>query len=232
MSLGVPGIDYTTALKRRVVRSAPNPQDKSTVVSIYPASIREVKHTIQPGVFEIPPGTYEKPALLVVGTSSWWREIDPEQPLLEIPIPSIQVADSIVKDYANGLFMCNMGDSMPGLFYVPGEIDHAKLLKDHKARLDDAANKQKTWFQNLVKAADISWSRTNGNPLAISDDMRLAARELKLENKPWMGDFVAATLDPCPACGQLYNSKFPVCLHCKTIVNKKLYDTLGLKQAV
>lgn len=231
MSLGVGGVGYTLP-KRRVQRAAVNPLDKSTVVSIYPNAIHEVKYTIQPGVFEIPPGTYENPSLLVVGPSSWWQEIDVGQPLIEITVSSIQIAESIVTDYSNGLFMCNMGDAMPGLFYLPGEHTLEGIRKEFKGELDKARKKQKTWFEHLVKAADISWSRTNGNPLAIDDNMRIAARELGLENKPWMGDFVAATLEPCPACGQLFNSNFPVCQHCKTIVDKKKFEALGLKQAV
>ena len=113
-------------VNRRTIRAPVNPMDKSTVVSILPKQIYERKITIQPGVFEIKPGTFENPAILVVGPSSWWREVDIEQPLLEIPVSSIQVADSIVTDYCNGLLACNMDTLMPGLFYLPGEFTVAK----------------------------------------------------------------------------------------------------------
>jgi hypothetical protein len=107
-------------LKRRAIRAPVNPLDKSTVVSIFPKYILEKKCTIQPGVFEIQPGTYDAPAILVVGSSSWWKEVDDNQPLLEIPHSSIQIADSIVRDYCNGIVGCDMGNNMPGLFYVMG----------------------------------------------------------------------------------------------------------------
>src|SRR3972149_6495957 len=61
------------ALARRVIRAPINPLDRSTVISIYPKDIVEVKHTIQPGIFKIPKGSYKVPSITVIGPSSWWR---------------------------------------------------------------------------------------------------------------------------------------------------------------
>jgi len=227
MSIGLPGLD----IHRRTIRGPVNPLDKSTVVSIFPKRIDELKHTLQPGRFIIEPGTYDKPAILTVGPSSWWRELDEQQPLLEIPVSSIQIAESIVVDYCNGLLASNMSDCMPGLFIVPGAVDSDKVKKDYKGLLDKARDNQNRWYRELVKIADNLWSRTNGNPLAIGDDMRLAAQELRIEDKPWMQDFKTMTLVNCPACGQLRNNSFPVCANCKTILDKKRFDELGLKVA-
>lgn len=229
MALGFPGM---ADVNRRTVRAPINPMDKSTVVSIYPKKIIEEKPTIQPGRFAIAAGSYENPSILVIGSSSWWREIDEQQPLLEIPVSSVQVAQSIVVDYCNGLLACNMSDKMPGLFVVPGEQTVDKIKKDFKALLDKANENQIRWYKELVMIADTLWSRTNGNPLAISDDMRLAAQELKIQDKPWMQDFSTVTLTNCPACGQLRNNTFPVCANCKTILDKDKFDKLGLKMAV
>src|ERR1700682_3034442 len=80
---------------RRLIRTSKNPLDKCTIVSIFPKAIDEVKHTIEPGKFHIAAGTFEEPAILVVGSSSWWKDIDVDQPMLEIPVSSIQIADSI-----------------------------------------------------------------------------------------------------------------------------------------
>lgn len=220
---------------RRVIRAPVNPMDKCTVVSIYPRPIDEVKPTIQPGKFHIDAGSYEKPAILVVGTSSWWKETDPEQPLLEIPQQSVQVADSIVRDWANGLFQCNMGDTMPGVFYVPGDNDVDKIRtiknKNDILLLDDAQAKQKKWYEALVRAGDSLWARSSGNPLSISADMKLAAQDLGLTNKPWLVDYATLQLKKCPACGELRDSNFPVCKHCNTIVDPKQYDTMKLSAA-
>lgn len=215
-------------LRRQTVRAPVNPLDKSTVISIFPKEIDEVKHTIQPGRFIIPPGSYDKPATLTVGPSSLWREIDEEQPLLEIPVSSIQIADSIVKDYCNGLLGCNMSDIMPGLFYVPGEIKDIDLKTRLKPRLDNALANQKRWYQELVKLADSLWARSNGNPLAIGDDMRLAARELGLGTKEWLQDFQNADMIRCLACGAMRNPTFPVCGSCHAIIDVEAAKKLNL----
>jgi hypothetical protein len=205
-----------------------NPLDKSTVVSILPKYINERKATISPGVFELLPGSFEKPSILVVGTSSWWREIDEGQPLLEITVSSIQVADSIVRDYSNGLLACDMAELMPGLFYVPGEFDITKLKKDHMPSLMRAQANQKRWFMELIRIADILWSRSNGNPLSISDDARMACREMNITNKPWLGDLQTAELIRCVACGALRNPAFPICQSCHAIIDKERAKELGL----
>jgi len=225
--------------KRRTIRAEPNPLDKCTVVSIFQKDIVEVKHTIQPGVFRISKGTISKPALLVVGPSSWWREVNEDEPLLEIPVASISVANSVVNDYINGMLAYNPGMACPGLFYVPGakwnekqEVDLAATLawiqKEHTNQLEKAFNMQKQWYYDLVKMADILWARTNGNPIAVDDNMRLAAQELGIKDKPWMQDFNTVDMTACPACGALRNPAFPICGQCRTIVDKKKFDELGL----
>jgi hypothetical protein len=220
-----PGLNQSN---RRTIRAQVNPLDKSTIVSILPKYISERKATIQPGIFELKPGTYENPSVLVVGPSSWWREVDEHQPLLEIPVSSIQIADSVVRDYTVGLLGCNMSDMMPGLFYVPGEFDVTRLKKEHAALLIKAQMNQKKWFLELVKLADILWSRSNGNPLSISDDARLACRELNIHNKPWLGDLQTAELIRCIACGALRNQQYPICQSCHAIVDKDKAKELGL----
>jgi hypothetical protein len=205
--------------------------DKSTVFSILPKRIEETKHTISPGTFILEPGTYEKPYALTVGTSSWWKELDPEQPLLEIPVPSLQVADSIVKDYCNGILGCNMNDMMPGLFFLPGEVSVEKLKSEHNPLLDTVKDKQINWFRQLVKMADALWARTNGNPLSIGDDMRLAARELGMDSKEWLGAFQTVEIIRCVACGQMRNPQFPVCPNCKAVIDVEKAKALKIQFA-
>lgn len=226
--------------KRRTIKAPTNPLDKSTIVSVFPKHIIERKCTIQPGVFEIPPGSPENPSILVVGPSSWWKEIDENQPLLEIPHSSIVVADSIVKDYCNGLIACDMADNMPGLFFVPGCKNDPNtglpsnkrtiewIKEEHKDKLDAATAKQRNWYTALVRMADALWSRSNGNPLAISDDMKLAATSLGLMNKEWLKDSQIMELVRCQACGSLKNPLYPICSNCKAITDKDKAKELGL----
>lgn len=223
------GFPLMSDIKRRTIRAPVNPMDKSTVVSIFPKDVPpEIKPTIQPGVFKVGYGTYEKPFCLVVGPSSWWKELDENQPLLEIPQSSIVIADSIVKDWANGIFAVDLGENMPGWFYLPGEWTSAQVLAHKQAELDEANRKQRNWYQVLIKIADAMWARTNGNPLSISEDMRLAARELNLVNKEWIADQQVIDLVRCKACGNLKNPLYPVCANCKAIDDPAKAKELGL----
>jgi len=213
---------------RRTIRASVNPLDKSTIVSIMPKEIHERKPTIQPGFFDMGPGSFDSPSILVVGPSSWWKEIDENQPLLEIPVSSIQIADSVVKDYLNGLLAANMDDMMPGLFYVPGEYDVTRLKKEHMPLLMKARENQRKWYMELVRIADILWSRSNGNPLSISTDARLACEELNISSKPWLGDHQTAELVRCIACGSLRNGAYPICQTCKAVADPELAKKLNL----
>lgn len=215
-------------IRRRTIRAPVNEFDKSTVVSIFPKYILERKCTIQPGTFEIQPGSYDIPSILVVGPSSWWKETDVNEPLLEIPHSSIQIADSIVRDYCNGVVACDMGDSMPGLFFIPGKWSVAEIKEKHKPELDAANTKQKKWFTVLVKMADALWSRSNGNPLTISDEMKMAANALNLVNKDWLKDSQVVELVRCKACGSLKNPLYPICANCKAIDDPDKAKELGL----
>lgn len=215
---------------KRTVRGPINPLDKCTIFSIYGKEIEERKPTIQPGYFVIPAGSYESPSRLVVGPSSWWREVDLDQPLLEIPHGSVQIAESVVRDYVIGLLGRTV-DAQPGIFWVPGNLTAKELREQHPAVIDRAKQMQDEWYKNLVKLADIGWSRTNGNPLTINDDMRMAAKALRLEQKEWMQDFKMMETVACIACGHPRNPKFPVCSNCNTVVDRELYIASGLIQA-
>ncbi len=216
--------------QRKAVRGPLNPMDKCTVVSIFPEPLNFIKHTIEPGRFEIEGGTYKKPAVLVVGSSSWWLDIN--ENLIEMPTGSPQVANAIVQDHCTGLEGYTMGLASPGLFWVLGSKTSQQVVVDHKVELDRAKAQQDLWYKELVKKADILWARSNGNPLAISNYARLAVQELGLKDKSWMKDFNTLQLDNCPACGALRNPDYPICQTCKTIINPEMFAKSGLKQAV
>jgi len=202
-----------------LTRTPKNPIDKSTIVSIYPRAIVERKYTIEPGIFEIPPGRLDAPSLLVVGTSSWWTYTGENRPTIEVPVSSVQIADALIGDFCRGMLECDMVDARPGLIFVPGEVSLFELKTNEKIKekLLEAAAKQKNWYMRLVKVADSLWARSNGNPLAIPDDARLAAEELNLKDKVWMQDYKTVELDKCFACGSLKNPLYPVCPTCKAI---------------
>lgn len=203
--------------QRPMIRSVRNPMDKATIVSIYPREINEEKITIFPGKFHIPRGSYQAPSVVVVGSSSWWADRDIEQPILEISISAVQIAQSVIVDYCNGLLGCDMGASMPGMFFIPGELELMEVVAKYKLKLAEAKNKQDNWYRVLIRLADSLWARSNGNPLVIWDEMRLAAIEMGEDTKPWIRDTIHSEMVRCYACGSLKNPEYPVCLTCRVV---------------
>ncbi len=230
MAVGFPNLN--PLMRRRTVRAPVNPMDKATIFSIFPKKIVERKITIQPGIFIIEAGSVEKPTALTVGPSSWWREVDEESPLLEIPNSALQVADAVVKDYCNSMLGYEASSRGPGLFYIPGEITLDALKKDHAQVFNNAVARQRNWFLALVSIGDTLWAKSNGNPLVISDEMRMAARNLGLNQKDWMKDFAMVQNVACVACGMPRNPAFPVCPNCKAVTDPKKAEELGIVFAV
>jgi len=232
MSIGIPGLDPRV----KVQRTPPNPNDKTTIFSICPIAISERKYTLFPGIFEIEPGSVDNPSSLIVGSSGWVKHYDDGTPPIEIPHHSIQIAESVVSDYARSLFATDYPQIMPGVFFIPGvyesAIDAMKKNEEFKPRFELAQEKQKRWFENLVKLTDALWARSNGNPLAVPDHAKTAAENLGLKEKPWMKDFVVTSeMEACPACGEMRKVQFPVCRHCNTIIDKVAYSKAKFEKA-
>ena len=220
--------------KRDVARIMHNPFDRATIVSVCPMSICEDKWTLFPGHFEIPAvqdidNDYE---ILLIKPSSWFRDVGLEQPIMEVPVSSYHVAESVINDYINGLFAVNTDNAKPGLFFVGGEYtkETVKSHKEFDEKISEARIFQRNWFQRIIELADIMWARTNGNPLAISKDARIAASKLGVV-RDWTKDVKMAEYKLCPACGEQYNPMFPICRHCKVIIDKERAKEMDLKFA-
>jgi hypothetical protein len=202
---------------RKTIRGPVNPLDLSTLVSIYPKPIQFKNVTLSPGRWFLPAGDMDNISTLTIGPSSWWRDVGPDEPLIEIVQSSVQIAESLVKDYLGGMFACNMHDSMPGLFFVPGAFTAAEVREKYNHLLQDALNKQLNYWKALIKFGDALWARSNGNPLCISDEMRMAAKFLGSQDKDWMRDHHNTGMIRCFACGTFKNPEYPICQACRSI---------------
>lgn len=218
--------------QRRTIRAEVNEMDRCTVVSIFPKDIPARNSFIQPGNFLIKAGSLENPSLLVVGSSSWWKEVPDDPELFEVPVPSKQVANSIVNDHVLSMWKSDPQAAHPGVFWVAGEHNKESIFKNYRQRLEHASKMQKAWYEALVTETDALWAQHNGNPKVVLADAKLAALELNLRDKLWMKDHSTLKMVECPACGALRKTDFPICAACKTIVDEKRYKELGLKQAV
>jgi hypothetical protein len=226
----MPGTVVGEIFRKRAIRAPVNPLDKSTIVSVYPREVDEKKVTLSPNRWIIPPGTPETPSVTIIGPASWWREIDEEQPLLEIPVSSVLIAESIVKDWMNGMVGCDMSESMPGLFYVPGECTLKEIQEKYSKALQLSIHRQNNWFNALVRQGDSLWPRSRFNPMVITDDMRLAAKQLGLD-RDWLTGFKQVGMVRCKACGALRDPEFPICKECHAIDDPEKAAKLGIKFA-
>jgi hypothetical protein len=209
-------------------RQPVNPLDKCTIVSVFPKDIYDSKPMVFPGVFAMKAAKENDFNTLIVGPSSWWKEMEEGQPPLEIIHSSIQMAESFIKDYCAQIGV-EYGSKMPGLFFVPGAVSKDEILKKYSNKLDEYRDKQKEFFHNLVKLADIMFARTNGNPITISDDARLAANYLGMKDKPWLLDYQTMEKSPCKFCGEFINPKYPVCKHCHCVIDVELANKMNIR---
>lgn len=208
-----------------------SPLDISTVVSIFPIGIHEKNHTLFPGDFRLDAGSLANPTVCVVRPASWFRDVDPDQQLIEVPTPSTLIAKSVVQDYCNGIPECDMINFVPGLFWVLGEQDSNSILKKFPHELAKADGKQNAWYRRLVEKADSDWARSNGNPRAISSHAKLAAQMLGFE-KEWLKDAIKAEqMGRCKACTTFIRLDAVICPNCKIILNVEKAKELGLKFA-
>ena len=208
--------EFRSKSNRPPIRSIKSPTDRATIVSIYPKIIEERKYTIFPNIFIVEPGSYESPSTLIVGPCSWFKSFANGQPAIEVLVSSIEIAESIVKDWTGSLLGADP-DSGPGVFYTAGEITSEIAKTKYALKLTEMRVKQNRWFMTLVQHADSLWARSNQNPLTIADEMRLAARMLNLNEKPWLRDFTLIDKIPCFACGSLKDPNYPVCPACRAI---------------
>lgn len=218
----------------KVNRRPKNPLDKCTIVSVYPREIIDYKPTAFPQTHRIEGAADNDFSILVVEQASWYKEMEENQPFLEIPIPSTEVARAFIEDYVNALPEYVPGVAAPGIFFVLGAYDKISIKKteDFDKKLAAARARQNDWFMRIVQMSDKDWARTNGNPRSISDISRMAAEKLGLKDKAWMQDFAMAALTNCPACGFRVNPAFPVCSNCRAIVNPEKAKELNIKFAV
>lgn len=225
----------------KVIHQLPkNPRDKSTIVSIYPREIVDVKPTLFPGRFVIPAAGLNDFSLLVIESSSYYLASRLErQPPTEIQVPSNVLAESIIHD---SIPTMNLVTSVkrPGVFWIPGAYDRNNIRKyvddypespSYGRTFDDLLTTAKHWqqeyFTAVIDEADYFWAKTNGDPRSIPADAKLAAKLFGLEKtKPWMSNIIASELSSCPYCGEMINLTYPVCKFCHNTVNKSKADEL------
>lgn len=200
----------------------------STVVSIVPFPIVEVKPGLYPSTFSIPPSRDNIPQVIHIGTCIHYVYIDGDRGSLQVRDSSAEVAKSIVEDYINSQLGISL-EAHPGLTWLPGQVSPGMFLHEWPELYKEMQQNQYNWFKTLCRMADTDWKRYQQHN-AISETQRVAAQHIGLDPKmhAWMDQSVSP-LDKanelhCPKCNSLVAPTQVVCLGCRFILNKEQYD--------
>jgi hypothetical protein len=203
--------------------------DVTTIVSVAPFDIEEMKPGLVPSVFKIAAVQQYDVGfeLCYVGYNlqkkkpenvfHYWY-IDETRGSVVVPQPSRQIAESIIEDYCRAQ-VAQTTEARPGMFAVDGFIPRDKVDKECAMQLMEARKRQKNWFLALVMMADKDWSKNHRHDL-ILDTMRFAARQLGLERE-WLFE---SSMNRCPGCRSNIDAAAIVCGTCGWILKPQEYD--------
>jgi len=201
-----------------------------TVVSILPFPITETKPGLIVGYYAMPAAKKDDFEILVVYPTHFPLYVDQTRGSVPIPVPSDQLAQSVVDDFINsqmGIKRDAEEPAYPGLFFVLGKRDKEYIKKEHADALLEARTAQKNWFLRLVHLADDDWQRYRQHK-TISDLQRFAARDLGLD-RPWLllvaDKPQAPGVKTCPACQMSVHEMAAICPSCRCVLNEKLYKS-------
>lgn len=196
-------------------------RDIATVISMLPVRLEEKKPGLYPGTYIIPAVKErgEINCLIVKEGVHYVPQL--EHPPYKAVTPPGEIAKSIVTDYIEAQ-LGRDEDAEPGLFWTYGEYSRDLAFIELRDEIHAANVKQRNWFVNLVRIADIEWAKSPNNHNVITDLMRHAAKTLGLE-KPWQVDPENLSLIYCPACHGNVSPKAVVCGACGCILDEKKY---------
>jgi len=192
----------------------------ATIVSLFPLEITEHKPGLYPGYFVIPAAPIGELSYLVVGDSIFYQETKNDQ-VTSVRTSFQTVAASIVDDFQRSHIGRIIGEAEPGLFWVPGAFRNQGKIREMFGELvDEAQRRQNRWFEELVKIADDTWSRTHRHT-SVSTLQRLAAHALGTSR-----DWVIRTgesMNTCRFCKAEVPYGAVKCPTCREIIDMQAY---------
>ena len=157
---------------------------KATVVSLFPLEINEAKPGLYPGYFVIPAAPLTGLSWLVVGDAVYYQETKNDI-VTTVKTPFHVLAESIVGDFMRSHIGRIVEHAEPGLFWIPGAYRSEDEIRSRfQVQVQSAEKRQLRWFEELVKIADDTYSRTRRHT-SVSALQRLAAQRLGVQ-RPWV----------------------------------------------
>ena len=197
-------------------------EDITTVVSILPIEVKEVKPALYPGIFIIPPGSFKKPSILHVGTAKFFVPLLADH-TLAIDNTSVQNARALITDFIDSQLNIDT-DQRPGLGMLQGKVSVAEVMTKHTDLLLELRRVQDNWYKALVQLARADWDKYQ-RPQFISNIQRIAAAELGLQDEPWLANAIQRQ-EQCPVCRTVVIPDAIVCSTCRAVLNPEKYKDL------
>lgn len=192
-------------------------KDQSTIISIYPYEVNEFKPGLYPGRFQLEPCKNDDlPQFLHIGLSIHMVHI-PDKPPLQVETASYTIAKAIVRDFYDS--QCEhdpANNAYPGIACLPGIVDLAKFMKDHKPLHEQMKKNQNAWGMKLVSENDNKWERYKNHKMMYPLGIYFAKKfGFTPEQKPWLQNTVTELEAPrCPVCASSVSPKAIVCTNC------------------
>lgn len=203
---------------------------KSTVISIFPFELKELKPGLNPGFFQVPAcESYDRPVIFTVGSSSYNVYLG-EKRNFPVIVESIRIAEAIVNDVINSHIESNSDEAHAGLMAIEGEITAQLLKVKYEEEMQELKDCQTRWFQKLVTLADNDWEKYHTH-VSISDLQRKAVSMLNL-SRPYMDVIKSDIPKLCPVCQDLIPVDAIVCKTCKAVLNAEKYKEFQFAASV
>jgi len=206
----------------------PSYVDVSTVVTMLPYPLLEIKPGLIPERWKIPAAPDGGYLLFPVQRCFHPVYIDENRPRLIVPDPSDVVANSIVEDHKCAMLGYVHLEAEPGLAWVNGEYrddesGHRAFESMHNDLLKELREMQSKWFRNLVAIADDDWARYRQHKF-VTSLQRTAAMSLSLVNREWLLDHrIEEALSKCKFCFTQVHPQACICYSCHGILDMERY---------
>lgn len=161
----------------------------ATIVSVFPFNIVEKKPGLVPPEFHLPAAEKGSFEILHVGLCGTFLFIDSDRGSVKTTEFADTVAESVVRDFITAMLGYEGDHCSPGIFWVPGKLTKAEIIKDHQEKLERADKGQYNWFVRIVRIADDAWNKGKSHA-QINDMQRYAAKSLDLK-RDWLIEYVS-----------------------------------------
>lgn len=187
-----------------------------SIVSLYPAVIKERKRSIYPSEFLLPAAPRGGVSVTLLDDLYTRKIYQMDGKSLTVDVKLKEVAEAVCNDFLNSLILVSVG-CKPGLFCMEGTYKADEVMDKFSAEVKKQAGYQRAWFERLVNRADDDWKQS-GLHKNITGLQRMACDQLGL-NKEWNIDLSTQVTVRCPFCTLIIPQSAVVCHHCRQVVD-------------